>query len=81
MGIFSAGASLGAMVRPIMLNKLINGPLGFRTAVRISGGIDAVLLIVANILVRTRLPPREVKTLIYQKAFFKDIPYLYSLAA
>ncbi|KAF8956207.1 monocarboxylate permease [Flammula alnicola] len=59
VGIVSSGAAMGSVIQPIMLNKLINGPIGFHTAVRISASLNVFLLIVAACLMRTRLPPKE----------------------
>ncbi|KAG2343119.1 MFS general substrate transporter [Suillus weaverae] len=58
MGIVVAGASLGAILHPIMLNNLINGRLGFTNGVRASAGLISGLLFIANLLMRTRLPPQ-----------------------
>ncbi|KAG1776340.1 major facilitator superfamily domain-containing protein [Suillus placidus] len=58
MGIVVAGASLGAILHPIMLNNLINGRLGFANGVRASAGLIGGLLFIANLLMRTRLPPQ-----------------------
>jgi hypothetical protein len=58
MGIVVAGASLGAILHPIMLNNLINGRLGFTNGVRASAGLISGLLLIANLLMRTRLPPQ-----------------------
>lgn len=58
MGIVVAGASLGAILHPIMLNNLINGRLGFANGVRASAGLISGLLLIANLLMRTRLPPQ-----------------------
>ncbi|KAG2109860.1 major facilitator superfamily domain-containing protein [Suillus discolor] len=58
MGIVVAGSSLGAILHPIMLNNLINGRLGFANGVRASATLNGGLLFIANLLMRTRLPPR-----------------------
>ena len=57
----SAAPMIGAVVHPIMLNKLINGPVGFHYAVRISAAFNVFLLVVAASFMRTRLPPKEVQ--------------------
>ncbi|KIM38503.1 hypothetical protein M413DRAFT_30053 [Hebeloma cylindrosporum] len=61
VGILSSGSALGAVVHPIMLNKLINGHVGFHMAVRISASLNTFLLVVAGCLMRTRLPPKEIQ--------------------
>ena len=55
----SSGAYLGAVVHPIMLNNTINGQLGFANGVRASAGLISGLLLIACLLMRTRLPPSE----------------------
>ncbi|KAG1876800.1 major facilitator superfamily domain-containing protein [Suillus tomentosus] len=58
MGIVAAGGSLGAILHPVMLNNLINGRLGFANGVRASAALNGGLLFIANLLMRTRLPPQ-----------------------
>ncbi|KAG1800296.1 major facilitator superfamily domain-containing protein [Suillus plorans] len=59
MGIVVAGSSLGAILHPVMLNNLINGRLGFANGVRASAALNGGLLFIANLLLRTRLPPQS----------------------
>ncbi|KAG2109876.1 major facilitator superfamily domain-containing protein [Suillus discolor] len=59
MGIVAAGGSLGAIFHPVMLNNLINGRLGFANGVRASAALSGGLLFIANLLMRTRLPPQQ----------------------
>ncbi|KAH0836818.1 major facilitator superfamily domain-containing protein [Lanmaoa asiatica] len=58
----SSGAYLGAVVHPIMLNNTINGQLGFSNGVRASAALISGLLLIASLLMRTRLPPSESRT-------------------
>ncbi|KAI0752945.1 major facilitator superfamily domain-containing protein [Daedaleopsis nitida] len=59
-GIAVSGASCGGIVFPIMLNHLFALPdIGFANGVRTSGAVIAALLAVANIVMRTRLPPKR----------------------
>lgn len=58
----SSGAYLGAVVHPIMLNNTINGQLGFSNGVRASAGLVSGLLLIASLLMRTRLPPSKSHT-------------------
>ncbi|KDR69925.1 hypothetical protein GALMADRAFT_76714 [Galerina marginata CBS 339.88] len=62
VGIVSSGSALGAIIHPIMLNRLINGSVGFHNGVRISAAMNVFLLAVASCLMRTRLPPKEKQT-------------------
>ncbi|KAG2151400.1 MFS general substrate transporter [Suillus clintonianus] len=56
MGLVVVGASMGSILHPIMLNNLINGRLGFANGVRASAGMISGLLLMAYLLMRTRLP-------------------------
>ncbi|RXW18998.1 hypothetical protein EST38_g6858 [Candolleomyces aberdarensis] len=60
MIIVTAGTPLGAVVHPIMLNKLFSNPdLTFGTAMRISAGFVTALLLLACLVMRKRNPPPE----------------------
>ncbi|KAF4608125.1 hypothetical protein EYR40_000469 [Pleurotus pulmonarius] len=76
MGIVSAGASTGAVIHPIMLNRLFHGSLGFHDGVRASAGMNLGLLLLANVLMKPRLPPKKTAS-IHVKAFIRDIPYVF----
>jgi hypothetical protein len=78
LGVASSGSAIGGLVHPILLNNLINSPLGFHNAVRISAGMNAGLLLIALALMRTRLPPSDKKPNIIRnvRAFFKEPEYL-----
>ncbi|KAI1609995.1 major facilitator superfamily domain-containing protein [Exophiala viscosa] len=58
MGIVQAGASLGGILTPIMVNKLIP-KVGFGWGVRSVGFLVFGLLVIANLSVSTRLPSRR----------------------
>lgn len=78
MTIVAAGSSLGSVIHPIMLNPTINGSLGFANATRANAAMITGLLLIACVLIRTRLPPPEVliplKTSL--KKFSKDGAYI-----
>ncbi|KAG9226672.1 hypothetical protein CCMSSC00406_0006103 [Pleurotus cornucopiae] len=76
MGIVSAGASAGAVIHPIMLNRLFHGSFGFHNGVRASAGMNLGLLLLANVLMKPRLPPKKTAS-IHVKAFIRDIPYVF----
>ncbi|KAG1744490.1 MFS general substrate transporter [Suillus occidentalis] len=67
MGVVLAGksfayftcSSLGAVIYSIMLNNLFNGSAGYAWGVRAAGFIDLVLLVTANLVMKTRLPSRR----------------------
>ncbi|TVY81657.1 Riboflavin transporter MCH5 [Lachnellula suecica] len=54
-GIISAGGACGGIVYPIILQTVVP-KLGFTWATRIMGIITIVMLIIANLLITTRLP-------------------------
>lgn len=58
MGIVVVGSSLGGIVFPIMLNRLFKS-LGFGSAVRASGYLILGCLVIANLLMKPRLPGRK----------------------
>ncbi|KAK5116888.1 hypothetical protein LTR62_006609 [Meristemomyces frigidus] len=55
-GIVASGSSLGGVVFPIMIQRLIV-EVGFAWAIRISGFLILALMIVANLTVKSRVPP------------------------
>ncbi|KAJ2929635.1 hypothetical protein H1R20_g7435, partial [Candolleomyces eurysporus] len=60
MIIVTLGTPLGAVVHPIMLNKLFSNPdLTFGTAMRISAGFVTTLLFLACLVMRKRNPPPD----------------------
>ncbi|KAI0273311.1 major facilitator superfamily domain-containing protein [Gloeopeniophorella convolvens] len=83
MGCVIAGASLGGVVWPIMLNHLIDKSGGFPWAVRASGFVALFLLIAANIVMRTRLPSRKQRPNAKRPDFrqlLTDVPYWICIA-
>ncbi|KAK0469772.1 MFS general substrate transporter [Desarmillaria tabescens] len=85
MGIVGSGSSIGGLVHPIMLNRFFHGSIGFRWGVRISAFFNLGLLILANALMTTRLPPRLgdvsfAKQVAYWRHFFTDKAYLIAIA-
>jgi hypothetical protein len=75
MGIVASGSSVGAIVHPIMLNKLFHSSVGFHNGVRASAGLNLTLLVLAVLLMRTRLPPQKTGNAIPIASFFRDVPY------
>lgn len=69
-------ASAGAVIHPIMLNRLFHGSFGFHNGVRASAGMNLGLLLLANVLMKPRLPPKKAAS-IHVKAFIRDIPYVF----
>ncbi|KAF9460408.1 MFS general substrate transporter [Collybia nuda] len=81
MGIVAAGSALGAVIHPIMLNRFFNGSLGFHNGVRVSAAINTFLLIIANFMMRTRLPARKTGKAIPIVEFARDPPYVFVVIA
>ncbi|KAJ3569454.1 hypothetical protein NP233_g5036 [Leucocoprinus birnbaumii] len=77
IGLVTSGSAVGGFVHPIMLNQLFHGPLGFHNGVRVSAAMNAGLLIVALLLIRTRLPPTGASQnmLVSYKTFLRDPAY------
>ncbi|KAG6861147.1 hypothetical protein C0995_003415 [Termitomyces sp. Mi166 len=77
MGIVAVGAAVGAVLHPIMLNRLFHGSVGFHNGVRISAAMNTVLLIIANGCMRTRLPPKKTGSALPFLEFMRDPAYLF----
>ncbi|TLD34337.1 hypothetical protein PspLS_01061 [Pyricularia sp. CBS 133598] len=80
-GITASGSSLGGVVLPIMMNKLIP-QIGFGWTIRIVAFIFLALMTIASVTVKSRLPPRPKPFVLseYTDAF-KDPVYALTLAA
>ena len=80
-GIMVSGSSLGGVVLPIMLNKLIIR-VGFPWAVRSVAFLFLGLLIISSMTVRSRLPPRP-RPLVLSDYFsgFREPVYLLTVIA
>lgn len=83
-GIVVTGASCGGIVFPIMLNHLFSNPnIGFANGVRASGGLIAVLLVLANMMMKTSCVGKMKKTnsltMETARAVVKDGAYMISI--
>lgn len=84
MSIVASGAALGGVANTIMLNKLLNGPIGFKLGVRISATFITALLFLSCILMRTRYSAvrQEATSVNFWKATkkcFTEIPSLLTI--
>ncbi|KAJ6460225.1 MFS general substrate transporter [Mycena sanguinolenta] len=81
-GIVMSGASVGSTVFPLVTNHLLPR-VGFARTIRLSGAIIAPLIVLGNLMMRTRLPPRSKrgdKTAPPDiKSFLVDLPYMISV--
>ncbi|KUJ18471.1 MFS general substrate transporter [Mollisia scopiformis] len=80
IGIAVAGSSLGGVIFPIALSKLVhNQSIGFGWSIRILGFMMFALLGPACIAIRARLPPRTAS--FFLPSAFKEITYISLLVA
>lgn len=68
------GGSLGAAIYPIMLNHLFP-TVGFAWAVRAQSFLYLGLLVISNLIMKTRLPPGGKKS-VDMKGILTDVPYM-----
>lgn len=79
MTLVASGSSMGAVVHPLMLNNTLNNPsIGFAIAARANAGLISALLLLACLLMRTRLDPPEHHIDLWKAArrFATDTPYV-----
>jgi hypothetical protein len=62
---------MGAVIHPIMLNRLLNGTVGFAQGVRVSAGFVSALLLIACLFMRTRALSTSKPTISYSAAVRK----------
>lgn len=81
MGIVASGSSMGGVILPIMVNRLIP-MIGFGWTMRICAFLMLGLLVITNLTVRSRLRPQPKK---YDAGvlinLFKDVPFLLTALA
>ncbi|TFK32266.1 MFS general substrate transporter [Crucibulum laeve] len=77
MGVVAAGTALGATLHPIMVNQLVYSSIGFHGAIRIISGMNCVLFVIANLIMRPRLPPRKNAPRIAVSSYFKEPTYTF----
>ncbi|KAF7347960.1 MFS general substrate transporter [Mycena sanguinolenta] len=78
-GIVMSGSSIGATLFPIMTNHFLPR-FGFSKTIRLTGIMVPVVLVIGNLMMRTRLPPRSKRVgnmaPVDIKAFFFDPAYM-----
>ncbi len=80
MGLAIAGSSLGGVIFPIMLAKMLPNPrLQFGWTIRICGFIMLVIMGLSCAVTKARLPPRKAK--LFLPAAFKEVPFVTLIAA
>ncbi|KZS92118.1 MFS general substrate transporter [Sistotremastrum niveocremeum HHB9708] len=79
-GLTASGAAFGAIVHPIMLDRLFSNPnIGFHNAVRINAGMNAILVVVGTVLMTHASPPQKIAVVRGDMSLlhlFKDLPYV-----
>ena len=80
-GIVSSGSSLGGVIFPAMLSRLLPS-IGFDWSLRISGLLVLVLLVIASLTVRSRIAPvpRPVRLNDYIDPF-SELPFVLLMVA
>ena len=80
LGIVVSGSSIGGVVFPIALSKMLNSsPLGFGWSVRVMAFLVMPLLAFSCFAIQARLPPRKTSFFIAQA--FKEVRFLMIIAA
>lgn len=79
MGIAAAGSATGGMIFPTMVQQLIP-KIGYAWTMRSLGFIQLAILIICNIGIKPRVPPRKTGDLVDWKSF-KEAPYVLFAAA
>jgi MFS family permease len=74
-GFAAAGGSLGGVIFPLALQKLLPA-VGFAKATRVIGYIDIFCCIVLCFLIRSRLPPKAGQSVLPDFRIFRDRSYL-----
>lgn len=74
LGIGAAGSATGGMIYPAMVQQLLPR-VGFAWTMRSLGFIQLACLILCNIGIKPRLPPRRTGALVDWKSF-KELPYV-----
>ncbi|KAH3964781.1 hypothetical protein HBI70_182400 [Parastagonospora nodorum] len=79
MGITASGSSIGGIIFPLILSKLLNGSsIGFGWSIRIIGFIILPFFLLAIMILKPRVPPRKAN--IFIGAAWKDIKYCLLIA-
>jgi MFS family permease len=74
-GIAAAGGSVGGIIFPLMLQQLYP-QIGWAWSSRVLGFIFIGLLASANLLIRSRLPPKPGGSVLPDFTIFRDTPFL-----
>jgi nitrate/nitrite transporter NarK len=73
-GIAATGGSMAGVVLPLMLQKLF-ATVGWAWALRIQGFLFLIFLIIANLLIRSRLPPKPGSSSMPDLRIFRSLSF------
>jgi MFS family permease len=73
-GIAATGGAVGGVIFPLMLQNLFL-KVGWEWATRIQGFIYIGLLLLANLFIRSRLPPKPGGSVLPDFRIFRDVPF------
>ena len=76
-GLAAAGGSLGGIIFPLMLQSILP-KIGWAWSTRILGFIIIFLCVIANLLIRSRLPPKPGGSVLPDIHIFKDLAFTYT---
>ncbi|KJA18709.1 hypothetical protein HYPSUDRAFT_1097662, partial [Hypholoma sublateritium FD-334 SS-4] len=79
-GLATSGASVGGLVWTTLLNHL-NKHISFANSIRVTAAVTAVLLIAANLMMKTKLFKAPAVVRPSFMIIFRDSPYLVSIAS
>ncbi|KAJ7730873.1 major facilitator superfamily domain-containing protein [Mycena maculata] len=75
IGIMTSGASIGGIIFPILLNRLLFHH-GFVVGVRATAALITGLMLVANVLMRARYPETRAVSKASLRLILSDLPYM-----
>ncbi|GAA5898307.1 hypothetical protein JCM6882_000125 [Rhodosporidiobolus microsporus] len=82
LGVLATGSSMGGVLYPSLINKLLHSSLGFGWTFRVVGFINLALLLFACFTIKSRLPPRPAGRIVDFSVFKGDPGFtLYVLGA
>jgi MFS family permease len=78
VGFVTMGSSTAGIIYPVMLHNLI-AHVGFPWAVRILGFVALITLVIPNVVLRQRLPPRQRGSFVEYQALREPVFALYNI--
>ncbi|EJD37704.1 MFS general substrate transporter [Auricularia subglabra TFB-10046 SS5] len=75
MGLAFSGASVGSLVLPLMVNRLLHGSLGFANGVRVLASVAGISQLCGMCLMRSRRKPKATGPPVNPLHFFRELDY------